>query len=102
MPKGLKIMRAYQKIAEETNTSVEDVRMAVLFARKRETPYTVEYNDFSHSVNDNLNEGPSRYGRAGIKFETWWEVYDFDTQSRYVGNTREEAIINALSAGFRA
>lgn len=95
-------MRAYQEIAEETNTSVRDVRMAVLFAHKCETPHTVEYNDFSHPVNDSLNEGPSRYGRVGIAFETWWEVYDYDTQSRYVGNTREEAIINALNAGFRA
>ena len=95
-------MKNYSEIAEETNTGIEDVRVAMLFATKCETPRSVEYNDFSNPPSDNLNENPARYGRERIEFETWWEVRDYDRQGYYTGRTREEAVINALNGGFRA
>lgn len=95
-------MKSYKEIAEETGTSVEDVRMAMLFATKHETPHTVEYNAFSDPSSDDIGDCPARYGRIGIEFETWWGVCDYDRQGHYVGCTREEAVINALNGGFRA
>ena len=52
-------MKSYSEIAEETNTGIEDVRVAMIFATKCETPRSVEYNDFSNPPSDNLNENLS-------------------------------------------
>lgn len=78
----------YEQIAKETGVSAKDVRRAAACAKKREIPY--------------LRVGS--YGREYTAYHVFWAVPDEYRPSINVGtgDTRTEAIIDALKNGFRA
>ena len=93
-------MRSYSEIAEETNTTIADVREAMNNAEKRETPYVRYYDDYKNPPS--RFDGLAGYGRAEVAYNVHWVVLD-KWQLRDVcgsGRTREDAVIDALTKGY--
>ena len=95
-------MRSYEEIAEETGTTVADVREAMSLAEKREMPVGHYYNDFDNPASHTFTLADS--GRYEVVIETFWVITDMWVRrgNHGTGRTREEAVINALNNGFRA
>ena len=94
-------MKSYREIANETNTTIDDVREAMGNAYKRETPYVRYYDDYDNPPSP--LDGPAGYGRAETAFDVMWVVLD-KWQLRDVcgsGRTREDAVIDALTKGYQ-
>ena len=89
-------MRSYKEIAEETGTTIADVREAMSLAEKREMPVDHYYDD--HDSRISLTYSPADYGRYEVIVKTFWAIADKWGRPRNKGTglTREEAVINAL------
>lgn len=95
-------MRSYGEIANETGTTVADVREAMSLAEKREMPVDHYYNDFNNPASHTFT--PADNGRYEVVIETFWVITDkWGRRGNHgTGRTREEAVINALNNGLRA
>lgn len=67
-------MRSYKEIAEETGTTIADVREAMSLAEKREMPVDHYYDD--HDSRISLTYSPADYGRYEVIVKTFWAIAD--------------------------